>query len=200
MAPISIPSIDLSRGFSGKMLVAQPHLEETPFGQSVVLMCSHDEDHAFGIVVNKPMDGLSIAEIISELDMDPDDEAENTPVYFGGPVEMERGAVLHSLDYIEEDTITIAPGIGLTATQRMLRIIGSGATKPRHYKLLMGHAGWSGGQLENEIKRNDWLSIPASRQLIFGPSDDAWTNALVDLGIRDLTQFDGNESPTARPN
>lgn len=195
-----IPSLDLSRGMAGKMLVAMPHLDGTPFGQAVCLICSHDDDHAFGVIVNKPMDGLTVGELVRQLDIDAGGRSGEAQVFFGGPVGVERGAVLHSLDWQREETVAINGEIGLTATLEALEAIGTAPGGPRRWLLIMGHAGWHGGQLENEIKRNDWLSVDADLDLIFGQSSEAWSGALTTLGISDLGLFDGNESPVARPN
>lgn len=200
MANTRIPSLDLSRGFAGKLIVAMPHLDETPFGQAVCLMCSHDHDHAFGVIVNKPMAGVTVAEVVAEMDIIADEAAQRAPVYFGGPVDLQRGAVLHSLDYRRDDTVIISDEVGLTATKEALAAICDQRRAPRKSMLIMGHAGWDGGQLEDEIKRNDWLSIQASFEMIFGDSAEAWSDALMELGINDLTRFDGNENPMARPN
>lgn len=194
-----IPSLDLSGGFMGKLIVALPHLDDTPFGQSLCLICSHDDEHAFGVIVNKPMTGVTVGEVLSQMDMEADPVAAETPVFFGGPVELERGAVLHSLDYRQTDTVLITPHIGLTATKDALKAICTGKNAPRDWLLIMGHAGWEGGQLENEIKRNDWLGTPASGELIFGDAAQSWQAALHDLGISDLSLLDGGGDIAPRP-
>jgi putative transcriptional regulator len=191
---------EFHNGFAGKLLIALPHLDETPFGQAVVLVCSHDEDHAFGLVINKPMHGLSVADVVGEMDIEGDDRAERSNVFFGGPLEMQRGAVLHTMDYEKPETIDVTDKVGLTASRDALEAICDDTRAPRSFMLVMGHAGWEGGQLENEVKRNDWLVIPARPELIFGQSSETWTDALGELGISDLTRFDGNESYTPCPN
>lgn len=193
-------SIDLSAGFAGKIIVAMPHLDDTPFEESLCLICSHDDEHAFGVIVNKPMAGVSLADVVGGMDIAADDSAEAAPVFFGGPVELQRGAVVHSLDYVRDETVRITKTIGLTATRDALSAICDARRAPRQAMLVMGHAGWAGGQLENEIKRNDWLTLNATNDLVFRSSDGAWENALHHLGIRDLTQFEGNEAPVVRPN
>lgn len=194
------PSLDLSSGFAGKLLIAMPHLDDSPFEQSVVLMCSHDEEHAFGVIINKPIEGLSVDEVMAEADLEGSDYAADSPVFFGGPVDMQRGAVLHSLDYQTKDTFMIAEGIGLTASEEALEIICDPIRAPRLCMLVMGHAGWGPNQLDDEIKRNAWLSIPSAPELVFGEADDCWTGALGRLGITDLTKLSGSEDLVARPN
>ncbi|MEM1380179.1 MAG: YqgE/AlgH family protein [Pseudomonadota bacterium] len=192
--------IDLSSGFSGKIIVAMPHLADTPFEQAVCLICTHDDDHAFGVIFNKPMKGAKLADVLQEVGITSSETAGRAPIFFGGPVGVERGAVIHSLDKRWDETLAITPEIGLTATRAALEAIATGIDAPRHASLIMGHSGWSGGQLENEIKRNDWLSIDTKPELIFGDHADAWTSSLNHLGISDLTMFSGNEQPVPRPN
>ncbi|GGY54899.1 YqgE/AlgH family protein [Parvularcula lutaonensis] len=200
MAHSTIPSIDLSKGFVGKLIVAMPHLADTPFEQAVCLICSHDDEHAFGVVVNKPMSGITVAEVVSQMDIDADESAERAPVFFGGPVDLQRGAVLHTLDFKQDETVVIGPNIGLTATKDALEAICTSDRAPEKWRLVMGHAGWDGGQLENEIKRNDWLSIDATEDRVFGGPADAWDEALKHLGISDPALFAGQDSPVIRPN
>ncbi len=204
MTPMSFPRgqtlMDLTDGFAGKLMAAMPHLVDTPFEKALALICSHDENHAFGVVINKPMPDVTVADVLAELDLMVDHRAELMPVYFGGPVGLERGAVVHDDDYRENGTISIAPGINLTATMDALQALASGQLNPERAMLVMGHAGWSSGQLENEVKRNDWLSLQARPEMIFSADTDRWDDALVQLGISDLTMFDANESLVARPN
>jgi putative transcriptional regulator len=193
-------SFDQTRRLTGRMLIAMPHLETTPFGRSVTLICSHDSHHAFGVIVNKPMSGVTLGEVVNEMNIDADEQARKQQVFFGGPVDLERGAVLHSLDFLRSETVMVTSSIGLTATKEALAAIAREATAPRDWMLVMGHSGWDGGQLENEIKRNDWLSAPASSELVFGNSGDAWIDAMAGVGVRDLGTFSANDSPVARPN
>lgn len=196
-APFS--SLDLSRGLAGKALIALPHLSDTPFERSVCLICSHDDEHAFGVIINKPMQQVAVPEVLAEMKIDCD-AASGSPVFFGGPVDLQRGAVLHTLDYRQEDTVLITPEIGLTATKDALHAICTGDDAPRKWKLLMGHAGWDGGQLEGEIKRNDWLLIDAPSSLVFGQSEDLWESALGQLGVTDPALFTTMEQERIRPN
>ena len=169
-------------GLAGRFLVAMPRMEGGAFAQSVVLICSHDDAHAFGLVVNKPISGLSIADIVGEMAITPDERALSRPVHFGGPVEMQRGTVLHSLDYRDDDTLIVAPGIGLTATRQALAAMND-AAGPREASLFMGHAGWDAGQLDEEIKANVWLDADFDPSLIFGAEPEAtWQDALSSIG------------------
>lgn len=169
-------------GLAGRFLVAMPQMDGGPFAQSVVLICSHDEEHAFGLVVNKPIEGLNVSDIVNEMDIAPSAGSLLRSVHFGGPVDMERGALLHSLDYRTDETLIVAPSVGLTATRPALEAINA-EDGPRDALLFMGHAGWGPGQLDDEIKANVWLDADGDASFIF--SDDpaqAWDHALTTLG------------------
>ncbi|MCQ8186043.1 YqgE/AlgH family protein [Parvularcula maris] len=194
------PCFDQSKRLVGRALIAMPHLEDTPFSKTVSLVCSHDDTHAFGVVINKPMAGVMVGEVVAEMGIDADQETQAQPVFFGGPVDLQRGAVLHTLDFLRAETVPVTDKIGLTATKEALQIIASSARAPKKWMLIMGHAGWEGGQLENEIKRNDWLSTSATPELVFGNPTETWGEAMSEIGISDLGMFDANDSPVARPN
>ena len=169
-------------GLAGRFLVAMPQLDGGPFAQAVVLICSHDESHAFGLVVNKPIAGLYMADIVSEMSITPSPSALMRPVHFGGPVDMQRGALLHSLDYRTDETLVVAPGVGLTATRPALQAVND-QEGPRDAVLFMGHAGWAAGQLEEELKQNVWIDADGDPALIFGGEpEDAWHEALSSVG------------------
>jgi len=195
-------SLDFSRGFTGRLMVAMPHLVDTPFEEAVCLICSHNEDHAFGVIVNKPMKGVTLADIVSDLGVECDETSSERRLHYGGPVDMQRGAVLHSLDYRQDDTMLITSEVGLTASKNALRAICHQCTAPLHACLVMGHAGWDAGQLDEEVKRNDWLTLDPRRELIFDPSSETWSNCLHLLGINDLTRLKsgGDDHLSGLPN
>ena len=170
-------------GLAGRFLIAMPQLDGGPFAQSVVLVCSHDEQHAFGLVVNKPIQGLNVSDIVSEMDISPSPSSLLRAVHFGGPVDMQRGALLHSLDYRTDETLVVAPSVGLTATRPALQAVND-EDGPRDAVLFMGHAGWGPGQLDEEIKANVWIDADGDPSLIFGTDPDgAWDSALSALGV-----------------
>ena len=169
-------------GLAGRFLIAMPQLDGGPFAQSVVLICSHDDEHAFGLVVNKPIAGLYVADIVTEMQIDPTPSAMMRPVHFGGPVDMQRGALLHSLDYRTDETLLVAPSVGLTATRPALVAVND-EEGPRDAVLFMGHAAWGPGQLDDEIKSNFWLDADGDTSLIFGERPEGvWDAALTALG------------------
>ena len=172
---------------TGQLLIAMPNMGDPRFEHSVVLICSHDTDHAMGIVLNKRLDGVEFPELLTQLEIEPSENAQYTDVFFGGPVQTERGLVLHSSDYEIEKTVSLSDDLALTATRDILIDIGGAEPArpaPSRYLLAIGHAGWGPGQLEEEISMNAWLHCEADEDLIFkGAHDDAWSGALAKLGI-----------------
>lgn len=172
---------------TGQILIAMPNMGDPRFERSVIFMCAHDEDHAMGLIVNKPLADVELADLLEQLEIEAEDEADRTPVYFGGPVQTERGVVLHTLDYFLETTLEIATNVGLTATKDVLIDIGGRARNrppPRRFLLAIGHAGWGAGQLEHEIAMNAWAHCPADEAIIFdGAAKGSWKRALAKLGV-----------------
>ena len=167
------------RGFlDGQMLIASPAMQDERFARSVIYMCAHSSEGAMGIVVNRPAAHISFPDLLVKLDIIPRAEVIQLPsragdvtVLKGGPVETERGFVLHSADFfIENSTLPIDEGICLTATLDILKAIARG-NGPASAILALGYAGWAPGQLENEMQQNGWLHCSADRELIFGTDD-----------------------------
>lgn len=175
----------------GQMLIAMPALRDGPFARAVVYLCAHREDGAMGIIVNREAGTINFPELLVQLDVVKRDETIELPpsaaevrVLRGGPVEKGRGFVLHSNDYLSNDsTVAIGDGICLTATLDILRAIASGSG-PRKAVLALGYAGWSSGQLENEIRANGWLNCPADASLVFdGDLESKYDRALAKIGV-----------------
>ena len=170
---------------TGRLLIAMPGIEDPRFERAVILMCAHSPDHAMGIAVNRPLDGLSVPDLLDRLGVKSGIELPEKPVLAGGPVERERGFVLHTDDYTApESTLTVADGISLTATRDVLEAMASAEEAPRCSILALGCAGWSPGQLEREIKENVWLTCDPDEALIFDDDHETkWTRALAKIGI-----------------
>ncbi len=172
---------------TGKLLIATPGMTDPRFERSILLVCAHDERHAMAVIVNKPVADIELSDLLEQLDIDPREGVGGDPVHFGGPVDAQRGAVIHSLDYRSEATIDITPFIGLTASRDALVDIG-GLKRlrppPAQFILAIGHAGWGPGQLEAELSANAWAYCDADPALVF-TSDPAssWTGALAKLGV-----------------
>src|ERR1700752_4946274 len=163
------------RGYlDGQMLIAMPTMGDDRFARSVIYMCAHSADGAMGIIVNQPAAHISFSDLLVQLDVVPaadliqlPHQAGGVKVLKGGPVDTQRGFVLHSADYfVENSTLPIDEGICLTATLDILKAIARG-DGPASAVLALGYAGWAPGQLESEIHQNGWLHCAADRELIF---------------------------------
>ena len=174
-------------GLAGQLLIAMPGMGDPRFEKAVVYMCAHSEDGAMGLIVNKPASDVSFDDLLAQLKIPKVDNADEIRVMFGGPVEHGRGFVLHSSDYIaNESTLTVTDEVGMTATLDILEDIAKG-DGPTQSLLALGYSGWGPGQLEGEIAANGWLTCAASSELVFGESgDDKWLAALKSLGIDPL--------------
>ena len=180
------------RGYlDGMMLIAMPAMRDERFLRSVIYVCAHSSEGAMGIVVNHPAPNISFSDLLVKLDVIPAADRIQLPtraggvkVMRGGPVETERGFVLHSADFfIDNSTLPIDEGICLTATLDILKAIARGKG-PESAVLALGYAGWAAGQLENEIQENGWLHCPADPELIFGPDTEGkYGKALRKIGI-----------------
>lgn len=168
----------------GKLLIASPLIGDPRFDRALVYMCSHDDEQAMGLIINRPMEGLRLPDLLEQLEIAHWDRAVNSPVFDGGPVDRDRGMVLHTDESgCGPATLQVEPGIGLTATKEMLDCLVS-ETPPRKALMALGYAGWASGQLEDEIAANAWLVCDADESLLFDNECDAkWTAALSKLGV-----------------
>ncbi len=172
-----------------KLLISMPGMTDTTFNESVVFLCAHSEEGAMGLIINKPMAGLNFMELADRLDFSkttPELRArlEQMPILMGGPVEQHRGFVLHGADYgRDEGSLDVAPGFKLTATVDILQDMAR-ARGPGQSVLALGYAGWSPGQLEDEMLHNGWLHCDADADLVFSPDwPSKHRRALEKLGI-----------------
>lgn len=171
----------------GKLLIAMPGLGDTPFAHSVIYMCAHDADGGMGLIVNKPQSEIDFPHLLDQLDIPRSANLRDIRVHYGGPVDLGRGFVLHSLDYASEaGTLTVDDTIGMTATLDVLEDMAQGRG-PDVSMLALGYAGWGPGQLEREIGRNGWLVCDPCENIIFGRANDhKWMGALKKMGIDPL--------------
>ena len=184
------------RGYlDGQMLIAMPAMSDERFSRSLIYVCAHSSEGAMGIVVNHPAPNINFSDLLVKLNVIPSADVIQLPgragvvkVMRGGPVETERGFVLHSADFfIDNSTLPIDNGICLTATIDILKAIARG-DGPLSAILALGYAGWAPGQLENEIQGNGWLHCAADSELIFGTDvgakyDKAMKKIGIDLGM-----------------
>lgn len=168
---------------SNQFLIAMPSLADPNFQQTVTYMCDHNDDGAMGLVINRPMD-LEFAELLSFLKID-DSRAQHPyiPIYQGGPVQTERGFVLHEGIGQWEATLPVTDNIGVTLSQDIIEAIAHGAG-PEHFLIALGYAGWGAGQLESELAANAWLNGDADPAIIFDtPIEQRWTASAQLLGV-----------------
>jgi putative transcriptional regulator len=178
----------------GQFLVAMPDMEDERFADSVILLVGHSDEGAMGLVVNHTLANLKFADILDELDLgDPDsiirlpDSIRNREVLRGGPVERGRGFVLHSGEYRSGNTYAVQGGVYLTATLDVLKAMAFGPA-PKSSLFALGCCGWGAGQLEDEIARNGWLTVPFDKELLFEvPVKGRYDAALARLGVTRAT-------------
>ena len=176
--------IDLTNQF----LIAMPGMADGAFAGTVVYMCEHTEKGALGLVINKPID-IKLKNLFEkvELSLDRQDLAEQ-PVYFGGPVQTERGFVLHERLGLEggnaySSTMSIRGGLEMTTSKDVLEAMSCGAG-PKKVLITLGYSGWQAGQLEDELGRNGWLTVDADPAVIFDtPIEKRYDRALSLLGF-----------------
>lgn len=173
--------------FRHSLLIAMPNMEDGFFSRSVIYVCAHSAAGAMGIVINQQLPDVGFGELLSQLKVPQSPLLAEPIVHFGGPVETGRGFVLHSTDFMREDTVRINDTLCITGTVDILQAIASGKG-PRRSIFALGYAGWSAGQLEAEMQANAWLTVPADDELIFSTAlDNKWERALGRLGINPLT-------------
>lgn len=189
----------------GQLLLAMPGMTDPRFDRSVIYICSHSEEGAMGLVINSRAVNIDFPGLLDQLKVTygpeqfpgellaaPREEAEETEeeviLHAGGPVEIGRGFILHTADYVQESTMVISETIALTATIDILAAISQG-TGPANYIVALGYTGWGEGQLEQEINRNSWLNIEADEELLFRTDLDLkWARAMAKLGV-DITML-----------
>ena len=177
-------SMNLTHNF----LIAMPGLNDPNFYHTVTYICSHNEDGAMGIVINKPLD-LVLGEVLEQMDITFEDNiAMDTPVYDGGPVQSDRGFILHKYDKDWDSSLKVNDQISIATSLDILDAIANGEG-PENSFIALGYAGWSAGQLEQEMQDNIWLSGPAESHIIFNtPVKQRRNSAASLLGI-DIDQI-----------
>lgn len=174
----------------GQLLVAMPLMTDKRFAKSVIYMLAHSHEGAMGLIINQQAPNLNFRELMKQLKISVAEDDEVVPesneirVHMGGPVDTQRGFVLHSPDYCSQDsTLSIDKSMSLTATVDILKAM-AGGRGPSRAILALGYAGWSAGQLESEIHANGWLHCPADPELVFHPNlDSKYDRALSRIGI-----------------
>ncbi|MES2984121.1 MAG: YqgE/AlgH family protein [Pseudomonadota bacterium] len=182
--PPNIIDATIQRGYlAGQLLVATPLVDSGCFQKSVIYIFSHSSEGAMGLIINQPLELINYSSLIEGMSLPHDSPAREVPVHFGGPVERTRGFVLHSTDYYRDFSLARFGDMAVTASSAILGDIVAGKG-PKHAALIVGHAGWSAGQLEAEIEANSWISVPATIDLTFTTENELkWATASKSLGI-----------------
>ena len=195
MTGMAAQQINLTNQF----LIAMPGMGDGTFAGTVVYLCEHTEKGALGLVINKPID-ITLKNLFEkvELSLEREDLAQ-APVYFGGPVQTERGFVLHEPTGADAESgynssLKIEGGLEMTTSKDVLEALANGAG-PKKVLVTLGYSGWGAGQLEDELKRNSWINVSAKPEIIFDtPVEQRYDKALSLLGIdpRMLSQEAGH--------
>ncbi|MEY2631892.1 MAG: hypothetical protein RIR00_546 [Pseudomonadota bacterium] len=172
-------NVNLTNNF----LIAMPAMADPYFAHSLVYICEHNEQGALGIIVNRPID-MSLANLFEKIDITLQQTTFNDmPVYFGGPVLMDRGFVLHRPIGQWQSTLAVNETVGLTSSRDILQSVGSQG-EPNEFIVSLGYAGWDAGQLESELSQNAWLTVPAATEILFDlPPEERLAAAMQKLGI-----------------
>lgn len=177
--------------FTDHFLIAMPNMTDPNFAGTLTYICDHGEQGALGVVVNRPID-LTMQALFEQIGLDLDDALlQRLPVYYGGPVQVERGFVLHRPVGEWNSTLSVNERVGLTTSKDILEATARRAG-PEQILVTLGYAGWGPGQLEDEIKQNAWLTVAASLEVIFElPPEERLAAAMQLLGI-DLAMLSEN--------
>ncbi|MBA4141520.1 MAG: YqgE/AlgH family protein [Nitrosospira sp.] len=172
-------SVDLTHHF----LIAMPAMADPFFSRTLTYVCEHNEQGALGLVVNRPID-LTLKDLFDQLGISFDDQTVGgLPVMFGGPIQLDRGFVLHQPVGDWQSTMVVNHEVGLTTSLDILRAIASGES-PARLLVALGYSGWAPGQIEHELSQNAWLTVPASPSIIFElPAEERLIAAMRLLGV-----------------
>ena len=179
LAAVATPDDADTTSLVGQLLIAAPTMGDPRFSHAVILMVRHDQDGAFGIVINRPVGERSIAMLLEAAgDTDPDVEG-SVRVFAGGPVQPELGFVVHSAEYRRAETLDVDGRVAMTASRQVLRDIGH-KRGPEKSLFALGYAGWGPGQLEGELARHNWFTAPEEPKLIFDDDrENLWDEAMA---------------------
>ena len=176
---VTMQSVDLT----GHFLIAMPNMADPHFAKTLTYVCEHNEHGALGVVVNRPID-MTVQALFEQVDIElQPKELGNQWVHFGGPVQMDRGFVLHQPVGEWQSTLAVNSELGLTTSKDILEAVGQGEG-PDKILITLGYAGWAPGQLEHELAQNAWLTVAASPAVIFDlPAEERLAAAMEMLGV-----------------
>jgi len=177
--PLRVSSINLTHHF----LIAMPSMADPYFAKSLTYVCEHNAQGALGVVINRPID-MTLQALFERLSLTlKHKDLSDAPIYFGGPVQTDRGFVLHEPAGSWQSTLKVRDAIGLTTSKDILEAVGRGEG-PQKILVTLGYAGWSAGQLEHELGQNAWLTVEAKDAIIFDlPSEERLPAAMELLGV-----------------
>ena len=172
-----------NRFLNNQFLIAMPTLTDSNFFHTVTYLCQHNEDGALGIVINRPA-GMILEDIFKQMNIAANNsKIKEVTVYSGGPVQQERGFVIHDVGEQWNSSILISDSIALTTSRDILEAIAQGSG-PERYLVALGYAGWSAGQLEREVSSNAWLNAPCTADILFNtPPTHRWNQAAKQIGV-----------------
>lgn len=175
-------AMDAPVSLSGQLLLALPGIGDPRFERAVIAMCAHDGQGALGVGIGRILPGIGLHHLYDQLGIDPG-SAPDCAIHMGGPVEQQRGFVLHSNDWSGEDSLIVEDRWSLTSTLDILRAIAAG-TGPARWLVALGYAGWGEGQLDGEMRRHGWIATRGDETLPFGHDASArWEAAMRSAGI-----------------
>lgn len=176
--------------FTHHFLIAMPGLTDSPFERAVVYLAEHNEEGALGLVINRPLE-LNVRELLERVDIVLEQDARGAePVFLGGPVQTERGFVLHRPLGEWQSSLKVNDEIALTSSKDVLQSLAERG-EPRDALIALGYSGWSAGQLEQELAGNAWLTVPADPRIIFEVPAEERLNAAVGLLGIDFSSLSG---------
>ena len=168
---------------TGKLLVANPFLEDENFSQAVIYVCGHDSNGAIGLMINKPLSDLTVKGLFTQLGIESPFEMEGIIIHYGGPTEMNRGFVLHTTDYKTDTTVVINEHFSITSTLEILRAIAQ-ERGPENFCICLGYIGWGAGQLDQEIQENGWIVVDSNAELVFDSClEIKWRDSFATIGV-----------------
>ncbi len=173
---------------TGQFLIAMPSLEDPEFQQTVTYICAHTSEGTMGVVINRPME-IGLGEILSQMELETEDpDIEKTQVFQGGPVQQDRGIIIHEPPTTWDSTINVTDNLGVATSRDILEAISKG-DGPTKSLVALGYASWGAGQVEKELAENSWLSVQADERILFDvPPAKRWKKATELLGF-DLHQI-----------
>lgn len=172
---------------TGSFLLSTPQMPDPRFAEQVIYICSHGDEGAVGIAINKPDLGITLEDVLRSSNLPVPPEL-NISVYIGGPVEPNAAFILYQSEYVTEQQLVVSPTVSLSRETKVLEDIAYGRG-PEKFLFAVGYAGWGPGQLEQELVSQGWLTIPADDSIIFDvPDEEKWRQAAALYGI-DISTF-----------